>query len=423
VSVRKGERLEGRVRDVVQSGDAVVETSRGLVFARGALTGERVLVSLDGKPGRLLRGRLVSVLEPVAERVASPCAHALRCGGCPLMHASSHAQHALKQRFLRDALVKAGAPADLQVAFHASPSALHYRRRARLAFRVAGKARELGYRRERSHEIIDVSDCVVLEPGIERARLALRDVLLPALVGSGEVSLALGARGGAVAVLHCPEPQPSTAYAACQALVRDGALEGISLYAAGATAPARFGEVVEWSEAVDGAPLEGTEGGFSQAQDSINRLLVARVTELAHTAGARVLELFAGHGNFTVLLAREAESYTAVEQDAAAVAALRRNLSARSLKAKVVEGDAARHVGTGALDVLVLDPPRAGAPGVLAQAAQRKPRRIVYVSCDPATLGRDVGEALAAGYRIEVAEAFDMFPNTADLESVVLLTR
>ena len=423
VSVRKGERLEGRVRDIVQSGDAVVETPRGVVFARGALPGERVLVSLDGKPGKVLRGRLVSVLEPASERVEAPCAHALRCGGCPLMHVSAEAQHTLKQRFLRDALVKAGAPADLVVGFHGSPLALHYRRRARLAFRVAGKARELGYRRERSHDIIDVNDCLVLEPAIERARVALRDVLLAALEGQGEVSLALGAQGGAVAVVHCSVPQPSAAYAACEALVRDGALEGISLYAGGATAPARFGQVVEWSEAVDGAPLEGTEGGFSQAQASINRLLVSRVQELAQTQGARVLELFAGHGNFTVLLAREAESYTAVEQDAAAVAALRRNLSARSLKAKVVEGDASKHVGTGALDVLVLDPPRAGAPGVLAQAVKRKPRRIVYVSCDPATLARDVGEALAAGYRIEVAEAFDMFPQTADLESLVLLTR
>jgi 23S rRNA (uracil1939-C5)-methyltransferase len=411
------------VRDVVQSGDAVVETSRGLVFARGALPGERVLVSLDGKPGRILRGRILSVLEPASERVPSPCGHAVRCGGCPFMHVSDATQATLKQRFLRDALVKAGAPSDLSVVFHGAPSALHYRRRARLAFRVSGRARELGYRRERSHDIVDVSDCVVLEPHLERARVALRTAVLPALTGSGEVALALGAEGGAVAVLRTPEAQASAAYAACEALVRQRALEGISLYAAGATAPARFGNVVEWSRAADDAPLEGTEGGFSQAQAAVNRSLVERVNELARTQGARVLELFAGHGNLTVLLARGADSYTAVEQDPAAVSALRRNLSTRSLEAKVVEGDAAKSVGTGALDVLVLDPPRAGAPGVLAKAAQRKPKRIVYVSCDPATLARDVSEALAAGYRIEAAEAFDMFPQTADLESLVLLTR
>jgi 23S rRNA (uracil1939-C5)-methyltransferase len=121
--------------------------------------------------------------------------------------------------------------------------------------------------------------------------------------------------------------------------------------------------------------------------------------------------------------AKEAESYIAVEQDAASIAALRKNLAARSLRAKVVEGDALRQVGTGPLDVLVLDPPRAGAPGLLTAAIARKPKRIVYVSCDPATLARDVREALGLGYRVEVAEAFDMFPQTADLESLVLLTR
>jgi 23S rRNA (uracil1939-C5)-methyltransferase len=439
VSGQKGERLEGVVRDVVQSGEAVVETARGLVFARGGLPGERVLVSLDGKPGRTLRGRMVSVLAASAERVPSPCAHVLRCGGCPFMAASPTLQSELKKRFLHSALVKAGAPESLAVTLHAAPHALHYRRRARMHFRVAGVSvagarppsrsavsagvRELGYVRERSHDVVDVSECVVLLPALDAAQRALREHLLPELTGEGEVQLALGKDARAVAIVRTEQALPSAAYTACERMIAEGLLVGVALYSGGATAPARFGDPEEHALGVDGAPLAGTLGGFSQAYAEVNALLAARAAELSATEGAKVLELYAGHGNLTVLLARGAASYTAVEQDAAAAEALRRNLAARALKAKVVTGDALAHVGSGALDVLVLDPPRSGAPGVLAAAVGRKPKRIVYVSCDPATLARDAREALSAGYRIEAAEGFDMFPQTADLESVLLLVR
>ncbi|HEX6239295.1 MAG TPA: RsmD family RNA methyltransferase, partial [Polyangiales bacterium] len=169
--------------------------------------------------------------------------------------------------------------------------------------------------------------------------------------------------------------------------------------------------------------LEGTSGGFSQAHAAINRQLVERVRERAAASGLKLLELFAGHGNFSVALAREAAAYTAVEQDPAAVAALRRNLAARGLGAKVVEADALAHAIPAGLDLLLLDPPRSGAPGVLARAAERKVKRVVYVSCDPQTLGRDLSELTARGYAPTWAEAFEMFPQTADLESLVVLER
>jgi 23S rRNA (uracil1939-C5)-methyltransferase len=247
--------------------------------------------------------------------------------------------------------------------------------------------------------------------------------MLPLLAGEGEVSLARGRAGGAVVVLRTESAQDPAFYAACEALVSQGRLEGLALWVQGTSKPARFGAPEEWTEGPDGERLEGTLGGFSQAQAEVNRSLVERVREAAQTRGARVLELYAGHGNFTLALAEGAASYTAVEQDAAAVESLRRNLSRRNLVAKVVQGDAAKHLAGPALDVVVLDPPRAGAPGVLQALLARKPKRVVYVSCDTATLARDVAPLLAAGFTIERAEAFDMFPQTADLESLVVLTR
>lgn len=423
MTAKQHDRLEGRVRDLVQSGEAVIETERGVVLARFGVPGERVVVSLDDKPGKVRRGRILSVLSSAAERVEPVCPYVVRCGGCPFMHLDLSTQRAHKQRFLREALVKAGAPSDLQVHFTGDERALGYRRRARLAYRVAGRARELGYRRERSRDLVDVAECAVLEPSLNGALTELRARLLPLLAGEGEISLARGRSGGAVAVLRTDAAQEPALYAQCEALIAEGKLEGLALWVQGTSKPARFGAPEEWTEGPDGQPLEGTLGGFSQAQADVNRALVERVRQQAQTKGARVLELYAGHGNFTLALAEGAASYTAVEQDTAAVGALRKNLASRGLSAKVVEGDAAKHTTGPALDVVVLDPPRAGAPGVLSALIARKLKQVVYVSCDTATLARDVAPLLAAGVQIRWAEAFDMFPQTADLESLLVLAK
>ncbi|HEY6879821.1 MAG TPA: 23S rRNA (uracil(1939)-C(5))-methyltransferase RlmD, partial [Polyangiales bacterium] len=407
--------LEGRVRDVVPSGDAVVETASGVVFARGGLPGEQVRVRLDNKAGRVRRGRIIGVSTPSASRVEPPCKYAERCGGCSLMHAELAQQRALQRGFLEAALRKVGA--EVEVRFSPSPRTLGYRVRARLAFRK----RQLGFHRGRSEELVDIDTCLVLAPPLQQALTMLRESVLPELTGEGELSLALGSEERAVVVLRTETPQSPALYRAAEGLVP--ALAGVALYVAGATTPAQFGDAREWSRAHDGSPLEGPIGGFSQAHREVNDALVARVTELAQCEGMRVLELYAGSGNFTVALARGAQSYVAIEQAPDAVRALRQNLSQRALGAKVVEGDVMRSLAGPALDVVVLDPPRTGAPGVLPALLARKPKRIVYVSCDPATLARDVAEVLARGYVLRWAEAFEMFPQTADLESVVLLER
>jgi 23S rRNA (uracil1939-C5)-methyltransferase len=407
--------LEGRVRDVVSSGDAVIETSSGVVFARGGLLDESVRVRLDPKAGRVRRGRIVTVTSAHAARVEPPCQYAERCGGCSLMHADLATQRALQRGFLETAFRKANLACELR--FTASPEVLGYRTRARLAF----LGRQLGFHRGRSEQLVDIDACLVLAPALQTALTLLRERVLGALRGEGELSLALGEGERAVIVLRTAAPQSPELYRALEALVP--AVAGVALYVAGASTPAQFGDAREWSLGADGGPLEGAIGGFSQANRAVNAALAARVLELAQTADMRVLELYAGSGNFTVALARGAQSYTAVEQAPDAVRALRQNLATRGLKVKIVEGDVARALAGPPLDVVVLDPPRAGAPGVLPQLLTRKPKRVIYVSCDPATLARDVAELVPHGYALRWVEAFEMFPQTADIESVVLLER
>jgi 23S rRNA (uracil1939-C5)-methyltransferase len=166
---------------------------------------------------------------------------------------------------------------------------------------------------------------------------------------------------------------------------------------------------------------EATAPTFSQVNDGINELLVEHVAALAEPEGMRVLELHCGVGNFTVALAEAAETLVAVERDPGAAEACRANLAARQLDARVIEGDADRPP-RGRYDVVVLDPPRQGAKALFEDdAVWHGTRRIVYVSCDTATLSRDLRLACRRGYRIDQVIAFDMFPQTAHLESLVRL--
>jgi 23S rRNA (uracil1939-C5)-methyltransferase len=155
----------------------------------------------------------------------------------------------------------------------------------------------------------------------------------------------------------------------------------------------------------------------------MNAKLGERLLVRAKVAGQPVLELFAGSGNFSVLLARHAASLTTVESDPRAVMQARMNLSSRGLPARVVEADADRFDVPAAVRTVVLDPPRAGARGAVTHIGRSKARRVVYVSCDVATLARDVATLGPAGFRLQDLEMFEMFPHTSHVEVLAILER
>lgn len=417
--------LEGRVRDVAQSGDAVVETERGIVFARGGLPGERLRLRLARKAGGAQRGELVERIATSPDRVEPVCPIAPQCGGCPLMALAEPAQARLKRGHLQRVLDQLAT--GLEAEWIGSPQALGYRARARLGWKAQGRGgARIGYRAAGSHALVDAPSCAVLAPALGAGLSQVRARLAPLLAGEGELWLGLGANGGCVAALQSEQPQPEPVYAAAAAIVGDGTLEGLSLRAGGAgLTPARFGDPRQATRGVDGAPLYAGAAGFTQVNPELNARLVARVVELAQPAGAKLLELFAGHGNFTVALAPVAAELIAVEADREAAGACRENLAARGLAhARVVCADAAEGArGRGPVDIVVLDPPRSGARAALPALLARRPRRIVYVSCDLPTLQRDLATLLAGGYRADAAAAFDMFPQTGHLESAVRLVR
>ncbi len=404
------------MRDVGRSGDGVVRSEQGVVFVPGAYPGERVRFAVQGRGKGTRRGRLEAVLEPRADRRTPPCPIADRCGGCPWMDLTPEGQRALQADRGRVLAERVGFEGEVPVL---SAATTGYRRRARLAW----KGSALGYRSAGSRRVVDVSECLVLQPALAIAWAAIRSALGDALDGSGEIRMYR--HGDQAAVLLSTEaPQPPSVYDACRSLAESPAIAGVGLRV-GEGEPAVFGAIDERYPGPDGQPLTGPPGGFSQAHDPLSLQLARDVAERAGAGLERpsIVELYAGHGSLTVALAPLASELRAIEVSEEACAHLRANLAARGLEGRVVAADAADQPRDfpADLDVLVLDPPRSGAAEPLERLLASKARpRIVYVSCDLATLERDLGRLREAGYAVDQLRLYELFPQTARVEALAV---
>ncbi len=380
--------------------DGALPSDHGVIFVPLAVPGDHVRVTGLKRRGKVVRAEIEQVLEASPHRREPPCQVVHACGGCPWMPMSDEHQATLKRQRV--------AALGVDVQWHQA-STLGYRQRARLAWHAASQP-SLGYRARRTNRVVDVPECVALDEARQTAWTRLR-TLADTLAGQGEIHLG-PCDQGAVALLRTTSAQRGDLYRRCAAAL-DDALRGVVLDVDGARAS--WGETNE-AYRVDGARLVSPVGGFAQGHGALNEALVQYVGEQVG-ADKRVLELYCGAGNLSVRLAREATSWTGVELNADAVQACRTNLSTRGLAGKVVEASA-EAFPSGSFDVVVLDPPRAGAKEAVARMASTRATRVVYVSCHLATLQRDLKTLAEQGYVLKSCAAFDMFPQTPHVEVV-----
>lgn len=429
--------LEISIAELSAGGDGVaiceIEGERRAIFVSGVAPGDRVRAQVDLST-RPARGRVLTVVEPGAARVATPCPHAGTCGGCDWMHLSLDGQARAHVRIVEQVLPRAFAATP--VVAHAAPRTVAYRTRARVHVEAKGGRLLVGMYAPRSHAPVPVDACMVLEAPIERARTALASWLEGAR-GKGEVQLALGAvaepRGSVdasarltVADIRWSGDLPPAVFGRLEQAVARGELAGVRLFQGAVRVPATIGDPTPWITGADGAPLRLAPGGFSQASEEGNAVLARRAVDLALSLAPApkdpTVELYAGSGNLTVLLAAS-RSVTAVEANAEACEAARANLEARRLTARVVAADAGTFAIPPATRLVVIDPPRTGAKDVVRTLASRRGLAVVYVSCDPPTLGRDLAVLADAGYELRAIETFEMFPQTSHVETVAALVR
>jgi 23S rRNA (uracil1939-C5)-methyltransferase len=428
--------------EMAPGGDAVGRRDDGLVvFVPGGAPGDRALVALPPPKKGHARGRLLRVLKPGEARVqpACPLANPEHCGGCPLMAVSRPAQLQAKEDWVRRALrpEKLGHAVQILPILDAAP-ALGYRLRARLVVRNG----QLGFAGARSHRGVRIDTCAVLVPALDRvlfsgpkscARLAPllgEGATVRGLVSdSGEVQLAVELSAGA---------QGRAARAALQELVQSREIVGVHY---------KHGPHDEWlgepllklDEKGEGGGFFATAAGFAQPSRAGHTLLPRLVAEALPTAepmgrGLRVLELYSGSGNLTRALCNQknvgqnnVESIHCIEGDVQAAARaqrLFRNIAAPAvtIEARPVETALLSLVQKGArFDAIVLDPPRTGAREALGAIVRLGARRIVYVSCDPMTLGRDLAELSGHGYRTLSVQPIDLVPHAAHVECVAIV--
>lgn len=417
---------EVRVESLAAGGAGVARLPDGRVMlVERVIEGELIRVAVEADARGKGQHRLLAIVEPSIDRRELGCPLARACGGCDWMHIAADGQAARHARIVAD-LIAHACGARPQVLAHPAPSATGYRTRARFLVKCERNAARIGYRGAGSHALVQVDRCLVLDDALLAAATTVAS-WLRGTHAEGEIGVAFGVRGGVrlpvIEVSLTSDPAPGFFTRLDAACSGDGPFAGARVLLRGATRPLSFADPRPVQVGFDGAPLVLAAGGFAQPSDAGAALLATRVRALAGPEGARVLELFAGSGTLSVALAPGARSFAAVEQDAEAIACARENLATRALAGKLRVADAEATPVPAGVDLVVLDPPRAGAPRAVAAIVAARPRRVLYVSCDPPTLARDLGALVRGGYRVDQVETLELFPQTSHVETVVSLVR
>ena len=388
--------IEVEIERLLPGGVGLAHAEGLTLFVSLAAPGDTVLVKIDRLSGKVAFASIVQIVRPSPVRIEPPCPYFGLCGGCDFQQLNYEAQLEAKVGIIRDCLhriAKIDPPPGIRM--HASPKPWHYR--ARATWQLDQATDRLGYFVRGSNDVCDVEYCAVLVPELQQTLEQLHTVppdQLPrhidAVAGDGAVSVAV--RAEAVAGFNAP------------------------------VIGRRIGDKTYYFSA---------EGFFQINHDLLEPLIQAA---LGNAKGKTAIDLYCGVGLFTLPLARRFDRVVGVEANAKATEFAQLNIERgfgdnagsrpEIVTARVGEWLRQHARSFGALDFLLLDPPRTGAENKdIAGILALRPAGIAYVSCDPATLARDLKKLIAGGYSLESVEAFDMFPQTHHVETVARLVR
>ncbi len=433
--------VETTIHHLNHDGRGVTCVAGKTVFVSGALPDERARIRIYKRHHHYDEAEIVELLESSPHRIQAKCPHAGQCGGCSLQHLETGAQIRMKEQVLAENLIRIGkvTPQTWLRALTCKPWA--YRRRGRLSVRlVAKKGRVLvGFREAAKPRFVaDITRCEVIHP-----LLGDRIPQLATLIGNMDDASTIPqiefSAGDEVVALLFRHMQALSARDQAL-LIAFGKQHGFAIY----LQPAGVGSVHPlWPEnpslsfCLSAGPVAQTVElafhplDFVQVNALMNQKMLLQVMALLDLkASDRVLDLFCGLGNFTLPMARKVSNVTGIEGDEALLARATDNAqknkitSAHFYQADLFEDQRGNFWARQPWDKLLLDPPRAGADKVLAYLPHKETRRVVYVSCNPASLARDAGILVGChGFVLTSAGVMDMFPHTTHVESVALFER
>ncbi|TRW47935.1 23S rRNA (uracil(1939)-C(5))-methyltransferase RlmD [Aliidiomarina halalkaliphila] len=415
------------------------------VFVEGALPGESVTAQITQSRSRYNEAHVVQILQHAPDRVTPRCQHAEVCGGCSLQHMSHNAQVSHKQQVIREHFHHLATHQLIDMAAIQAPAltsaAYGYRRKARLSVtKTKSQGLVVGFRARASKQIIPIQECPILTEALQPMIPALQN-FVPQLAGHahiGHIELIAGDKKNHL-VVRVMQPMSLADQKHWRAFSEQHQVQIIVASTPYTEGPLRYQvlhqdamEPLAYSLEVGERTLtlEFQPGDFVQVNTEVNKRMVAQALDwLNLQPNERVLELFCGFGNFTLPMATQCESVLGVEGSLSQVEQGSKNAQLNQFdNLRFTSADLNQPLNKfswakNSFDVVVLDPPRAGAEHVCQQISILAPVRILYVSCDPATLARDAEILVAQGYVLKQWGMLDMFPQTGHMETMSLFVR
>ncbi|MBU1138615.1 MAG: class I SAM-dependent RNA methyltransferase [Proteobacteria bacterium] len=425
------------------------DTDGRALLIEGVIPGETVHADLTEQGKTLQKGVVTKIPSPSPQRIPAPCPLYKQCGGCDFQHMTYPCQLQAKEAILRDLLERAGHPALRQAAdtllpLLPSPGQFHYRQRIRLQ---VDQNQVVGFHRRRSHDCVGVTNCLLAGPEINRC---LQELLPHPFFRR------LRPHMHGLEILFNPDSSGLVLLFHFQRKPRPGDLENVrnlaheitglmGIFFIGANFPLtgpysaeQKNEANSLSFTLPPLPphtdkplvLSWETGGFCQVNLQQNLTLINTTLDCCEgKRGESILDLFCGMGNFSIPLAEKAESVLGIEGQGSAIRSAKKNstLAGQSntefRKRPIHQACAELRKDGREFDCIVVDPPRQGIPGLARELSFLCRKRLVYISCDPATLCRDLGELLDQGFNLTKLQPLDMFPQTHHIETVALLKK
>lgn len=423
--------------------DAIGYLSNGkTVFVPFAVPGDSVIVELVSDGEKFARGKIAEIAAPSEHRMEAPCPYFTICGGCDLQHVSYELELKSKSQNVFESLKRIGKLEDTRGIFDEILSTKHeygYRNKVEFAVRNIDRKLELGFHKRGSDEIVNVDSCLLMPKKFAKAPKAIRGSLSYLKGGIDQeiervaLRMATFTNDAELAVYNAPGKFPRAMMAKAlkdavpgltsiaRVLLKDSAE---SRRVSGVEVLAGKGFVAEKMNKFDYAI---SAPSFWQVNTRAAQLLVDRALEYLEPDGSdAVLDLFSGVGTFTLPLAERAGEVIAVESYGPAVSDLRRNMEHNEMSFDIVGGDASTETASlKYVNKVLVDPPRSGLTAKLVKAIseQNRIKDLVYVSCNPSTLARDIERLKSGGFELKKVTPVDLFPQTSHVETVTLLKR
>ncbi|MGQ9630846.1 MAG: 23S rRNA (uracil(1939)-C(5))-methyltransferase RlmD [bacterium] len=446
--LKVGDPVTVEIESLAYGGDGVARRGGLAVFVPHTAPGDVVEVEITERHKAYARGRVLSLINPSPERVPPPCPHFQECGGCQLQHIAYMAQLLHKQRFVKDALERIGHLPDVEVHPTVGVDKIYnYRNKAQQPVGRRGGRIISGFYAPRTHDIVAIESCMVQPEAVNRIIATARRLIEESGIKAYDevhhsgnlrhivVRWSWAMRAALVGFVTLRRYLPKSQRISQTIMEENPEVVGVVQNINGKPGNAVMGEesrllrgIERIVEVIRGLQFEISLGTFMQVNTEGCEKLYDIVLEYSSVDGkSRALDLYCGVGTISLLLARRAGEVWGVESEGESIKRARKNASRNCIRnCTFIQGRVEESLGRleGRFDVVVMDPPRRGCdPAVLEWLASHSPPRVVYVSCDPATLARDLSRLSGVGYRVAEVQPVDLFPQTYHVESVARLER